>query len=113
MINTIKLTIVSLSVANILYGSIDITKRVIIVKNVLTLKQAYKITNKLDNYDIYIYKKENVKKPFYVISVVNLDKNNMSASLKNIKKISSYAYISSQAMANFIVKSKYKQRFAL
>ena len=76
-----------------LYSSIDMSKKAILVTDLVTLQEAKNLASKLTNYDIYI--RESIKDAdvlYFDVYVVNIIDSKRANELKKIKKYSSSAY---------------------
>ncbi len=78
-------------------ANINIDKKAITVVLSSTLTQSKQIATYLNQYDLYIYKPSTTKTSYYVIYVVNIEKENQHSTLEYVKKLFGDAYISSDS----------------
>ena len=78
-----------------LANTINITKKAVTISSATNLKEANKIAKRLIKYDIYIYKTTTTKKPYFIIYVVNINKENLKLVINDIKKDFPDVYASS------------------
>ncbi len=98
-------------------NTIDTSKKAVTITNATTIKKAKKIAKKIDKLDIYIYKTTTTKIPIFVVYAVNIPKEELQLSIKNIRKLFNDAYASSDKRIktlssnnfnkNILIKSKF------
>jgi len=80
-------------------NTIDSTKRVIAIAYTKSFKSVKRITKKFKYNDIFVYK---TQKNNYIIYAVNIEKNRLKSTLKDIRKIYKDAYVASNKMVKRI-----------
>ena len=92
-----KILLLLIFISTVLFANsiIDINKKTITISLATNLKKAHIIASKLHKYDVYIYKTQTTKVPYFVIYVVNINKKELKKISKDIKKIFKSSYIAS------------------
>jgi TolA-binding protein len=76
---------------------IDISKKGIALGTFLAYNRALNLAKKFPQYDIYIKKTTTTVQPYYVVFIVNIQKQNQKYILKTIKQVVPSAYITSDS----------------
>jgi len=91
-----KILIPIILICNLLFANIDLNKSAITIATFDNMKNVNNTLKSLDKFNVFIRQTTNKDKTLYVLYVVNIPKEDIQTSLKDIKNLFPSAYISSE-----------------